>query len=71
MKTVQEWAQELPEDVREKFLANVIEQRGEEWLKLEFENLSDVISGIFFWIDSPEGDEYWREIRNKLLSENR
>lgn len=71
MKTVEEWAQELPEDVRDKFLANVVEQRGKNYLKHKIKTLSDVIIHSFVWFVTPEKDNFWRNIHKQLKSENR
>lgn len=67
MKTVYEWAQELPENVREKFLANVVEQEGERRLEYKALSLSNAIEGSFTWHESPEGFDFW----NDIYSENR
>lgn len=71
MKTVQEWAQELPEDVREKFLANVVKQRGKIFLKWEYHRLSGAISLAFGWPNSIGGYDFWNNIYKQLKSENR
>ena len=71
MKTVEEWAQELPEDVREKFLANVVRVHGEYAMKLNLTSLSDALIHSFNWAKSPQGITFWRNIHDKLKSENR
>ena len=71
MKTVEEWAQELPEDVREKFLTNVVRVHGENGLKLKESSLSSAILGLFTWYKSPEDDDYWYNIHKQVKSENR
>lgn len=71
MKTVEEWAQELPEDVREKFLANVMRTHGGNALKWQISRLSSAIYLNFSWTNSPEGGDFWLNIHDKLKSENR
>lgn len=71
MKTVEEWAQELPEDVREKFLANVVRVHGEDVLKWKFSFLSGAIGDTFYWKESLEGHDFWNDIHEQLESESR
>lgn len=71
MKTVEQWAQELPEDVREKFLANMVRDNGEIGLKLISPSLGHAIAGFFVWRKSPEGHDYWSDIYNKIQQETR
>lgn len=71
MKTVEEWAEELPKDVRERFLANVAKQKGEKAFRWKHSSLSGAILGSFVWRKSLGGDDFWIKIYNQLKSENR
>lgn len=66
--------------VRNWIIENVLEQRPTEWLETENENFGNwggvlkafsVLDMSFSWADSKEGDEFWREIYNKLRDERR
>jgi len=61
-KTALEWFQELPEDVREKAIANTKKWR----LSEKYESLKDALFHSFVWIDSPEKDKFWCDIHINL-----
>lgn len=62
MKTIKEWFNDLPEDVREKALRNTDD------LRLESTELSlkSALIGAFAWEDTPEGGDYWGKIYTSL-----
>jgi hypothetical protein len=63
MKTIREWLNELPEDVRDKAIANT----SEELLKFEeSEDLRDALLAAFIWMPSNEGFDYWFKIYTLL-----
>ena len=66
--------------VRNWIIDNVLEQRPPEWLETENEDFGKwggalkafvVLDMSFSWADSKEGDEFWRDIYNKLKDERR
>ncbi len=68
------------EPVRTWIINNVIEQKQPEWLEREKEDFGKwggvlkafaVLDMSFTWSDSKEGDDFWREIHNKLKQERR
>ena len=62
-KTNKEWLQELPEPYCSQALASCTSP--------EFNantTLVEALEGSFIWGSSPEGDTYWRKIRNNLAS---
>jgi hypothetical protein len=63
MKTIREWLNELPEDVRDKAIANT----EENVLAIKFyTNLADALNGAFIWEESQQGFDYWNEIHDTL-----
>lgn len=62
MKTIKEWFNDLPEDVREKALKNT----NEAVLKQKSINLKMALLGAFTWEFSPEGYEYWKSIHESI-----
>lgn len=65
MKTVREHIQDLPEDIREKFVANC---DTEGYLEKVEPDLSNCIKGGFVWKYSPEGLWYWDEVYEDCLN---
>lgn len=64
MKTAREWLLELPENISDSILYNVIDQSTtstEADIKLSkyYPSLKDVISGLFSWRMSEQGHEFW------------
>lgn len=57
-KTIREWADELPPDVREKFLANLDDKYG----TFAATTLTNAILGAFLWFKTPEGNDYWKNV---------
>lgn len=67
MKTAREWLLELPENISDSILYNVIDQSTtstEADIKLSkyYTSLKDVISGLFSWGISEQGHEFWWKI---------
>jgi hypothetical protein len=58
MKTIREWYNELPEEVREKALANTAEDE----LDTMEPDLYNALAGMFWWEETPEGFLYWAEV---------
>lgn len=65
MKTIEEWYNELPEDVREKAINNT----SESLLKERDESIEDALFGGFTWAETPEGHKYWENIKNNYLKQ--
>ena len=57
MKTIREWLNELPEDVRDKAIANTDEDILGERPNYPF--LRHALIRAFNWDESPEGHVYW------------
>jgi hypothetical protein len=62
MKTIREWLNELPEDVRDKAIANTLE----DMLNMKAKSLSSALMNAFNWGKSPEKSEFWVKIYNSL-----
>jgi hypothetical protein len=62
MKTIKEWFEDLPKEVREKAIANT----NDNLLGSRVENLKKALSGAFQWHLSPEGQNYWINIIESL-----
>lgn len=58
-KTIKEWLQELPEELREKALGYT----HEELLDIEISSLRGALYGAFAWEETPEGHTYWCNIK--------
>ena len=63
----------LDEDVREKFLHNLVERNPSNHFKDYWMNKTDFhenegIGGAFSWGNTNEGFEYWQEVDNNLIS---
>lgn len=66
-KTIKEWFETLEEPYRTQALFNIPEK-----LKSgEVDCLSFALAIGFVWEDSPEEDEYWKELYDKLEAEGR
>lgn len=59
MKTIREWLETLPDDIRDRALANVNAQRAELHMDLVEPSLSEAVHGAFSWLLTPEGCDYW------------
>lgn len=55
MKTIREWLNDLPEDIRVRAFRNA----KPELIELEKSNLERALSGAFVWSDTIEGHEFW------------
>lgn len=69
MKTVAQWAEQLPELIRIEFLKEC--KKHELNLKRKRENLSGVFWLSFWWLESYTelGSEFWQFVRNELNDE--
>lgn len=54
---------QLPEDAREKAFQNTPKHKWDD----EVDGFLDGMSGAFNWVDSPEGEKYWRDIVNSCF----
>lgn len=61
MKTIREWFQELPTDVRIKAETNARPSA----MSVKAPTLASAIGGSFVWAESPEGQVYWEQITNQ------
>jgi len=69
----------LSEDIKEKWLINYYNHPGthphqldldiDKFLDRNFSNFHIFISISFDWYETPEGDNYWREIAKKDINE--
>lgn len=67
MKTALEWFNELPEPYR----TQAIENTKEAMIDLKDKKISGALRGAFIWELSPQGHDYWQELYETLLSENK
>jgi hypothetical protein len=63
-KTVKQWLEELPEEIRDQAISNTKPTLLEQ--DAIAESLREAISGAFIWDDSPQGHKYWEEVFNSL-----
>ena len=63
-KSVKEWLEELPEEIRDKAISNTKAALLEENAKDD--SLKGAIAGAFIWGETPEGHKYWQEIFESL-----
>jgi hypothetical protein len=64
-KTVREWLDTLPPNIKEEAIRETKEYLGElyeKYLGRQFYNLSTVIAVGFDWGKTKKGNEYWREV---------
>ena len=59
-KTIKEWFEQLPPDVRENAIANT----AKHVLHQPADSLFMAINNAFVWADTPQGHEYWQAIYN-------
>jgi hypothetical protein len=57
MKTVREWLNELPEEIRERAISNAYNDR----LENRYESIDRALKTAFSWIASPEGGDFWAD----------
>jgi len=62
-KTVKEWAELLPDDIKTKFLTNCT-----IGLDYKCKSLHNAINKAFIWHITAEGQEYWKLIHDKALN---
>lgn len=67
MKTIKEWLEELPEPYRSQALKNV----HKHLLTAKDESLSEALNGAFTWKNTPQGHDYWMDLRDKLKHEGK
>ena len=60
-KTKREWLQELPEPYCSQAIIN-----SSNLDCIGYSSIVDVLDNAFIWEKSPEGDVYWKKIRNDL-----
>jgi len=58
MKTVREWLNELPEEIRERAIRNAEKS---DWGDIECTDKGSAIAAAFDWEDSLEGYFFWKE----------
>lgn len=58
MKKVKDWYNDLPNDIREKALANT----SKDMLETVDDSLVEALSGGFTWSSTEEGHDYWESI---------
>lgn len=70
-KMVKEWIKELPKETQEAFVKNTQEIFGEnterELSSIE-PTLSRTLRRYFFWSRTPEGNDFWENLHNKVLA---
>jgi len=63
-KSVKEWLEELPEEIRDKAISNTKAALLEEVAVAK--SLKEAVLGAFIWGETPEGHKYWQEIHESL-----
>jgi len=58
-RTIEEWYQFLPKDIRKKAMHNA-----KGYLNVECVSLSSAISSGFVWEETRQGHDYWQSINN-------
>jgi hypothetical protein len=66
MKTIREWLNELPEDVRSKAVENVNAMMSGVTMEKLTPTVKRAISSAFPWMPSNEGFDYWFKIYTSL-----
>lgn len=61
-KTIKEWFDYLPEDIKRLALINNINDNKANRMDLKFDNLVEAIDHAFFWADTSKGQDYWSDI---------
>jgi hypothetical protein len=64
-KKIREWLNELPQEIKEKALANTSSAVADT----DEPSLSEAIAASFSWGNSPEGHDYWSDIYKSLEKE--
>ena len=59
-KTIKEWLEELPEGYRERALNN-LRKVAINWHE---PTMVGAITGAFLWVESPEGLDFWADVKN-------
>ena len=70
MKTIREHLENLPEPHRSQALANLQRQDPESASALYLIE-SEAVNMAFWWVDTPEGAEYWRDLYNQLKQQGK
>jgi hypothetical protein len=75
-KTIRMWLHRLPKDVHEKALYNINNHNQGFWgnpavLKKKCSSLSDAIGNSFPWSETKEGGDYWVQIHDGILAQER
>lgn len=65
-KTIEEWFQDLPEDIQKRAIRNTVNRNGICRLKEKTTSLKNAINEAFSWISSPEGGVFWGELYGAL-----
>ena len=72
IKTLGEWLEELPVEVRVKAIVNTWAQDGtQEVLDVPESDLYNALSGAFKWDETPEGHEYWSALAHAAKLQSR
>jgi hypothetical protein len=66
-KTIKEWLSELEEPYKSQAMANT----NKEFLSFEEDSLTMALTGAFEWYSSPQKEDYWIRLNDKLKNENR
>jgi len=66
MKTIREWLNELPKDVRDKAIKNTAKQNSEDYFNTISDTQFPSIKHMFIWCDTPEGHNFWENVNNRL-----
>lgn len=70
-KTIRQWFEELPEPYRGEAMENCKALNGDGVLNSDESLMSDSLRRAFTWDDTKQGGQYWLDLHDKLLSENK
>lgn len=66
MKTIKDWLQELPEDIKEKALLNYsTEDPSKE--DDNYDLMSEALFCAFVWSGTPEGHDFWENLYHSYV----
>ncbi len=65
MKTVLEFSDRMPRGLRIRYLKNVVQKNGADYMFKKYHKFFDAINETMCWSRTIEGHEFWEEIANK------
>ena len=66
MKTIKDFIEMFPDDQKRLIYFNMADQHKELKLNSEATSIAHALTLSFHWASSPQGDDYWRAIYDRL-----